>query len=197
MNRSIVNIQAVTTASCKVNRKSLSELNWFCDRTQISLRENAKVSRGNAKFLEGTQSFSRERKVSRGNAKVLRGNAKFLERTQSFSRERKVSRENKSFSRERKTFEKYFFLPPWIFSTHPKFFPPPCPVKGSVTKGHWAEVAVAFLISRRHSSSRVTESSVPCSHSPARIAVLWARLCRAVCTDYCVSTKIVRRTSIV
>ncbi len=39
MNRSIVNIQAVTTASCKVNRKSLSELNWFCERTQISLWE--------------------------------------------------------------------------------------------------------------------------------------------------------------
>ncbi len=46
-----------TTTSCKVNRKFLSELNWFCERTQkfyegmqISLRENAM-------FLEGTQKF--------------------------------------------------------------------------------------------------------------------------------------------
>lgn len=66
----------------------------------------------------------------------------------------------------------------------------------SASKERVTEVAVAFLISRRHSNSTVTESSVPCSHSPARIAVLWASLCRAVCTDYCVSTEIVRRTSI-
>ncbi len=43
MNRSIVNIQAVTTPSCEVNRKSLSEPNCF-------LRENAKVLRENAKY---------------------------------------------------------------------------------------------------------------------------------------------------
>ncbi len=43
----------------------------FCEGTQISLR-------GNAKFLERTQKFCRERKVSRGNAKVLQENAKHL-----------------------------------------------------------------------------------------------------------------------
>ncbi len=73
MNLSIVNIRAVTsnTASCKVNRKSLSELNWFCERKQIYLRDNTKVLQGNANifarecksFARECKSFARERKT--------------------------------------------------------------------------------------------------------------------------------------
>ncbi len=68
MNLSIVNIRAVTTASCKVNRKScpnstgfareskyICEITQkFCKGTQISLQENAKVLRENAKVLQGS-----------------------------------------------------------------------------------------------------------------------------------------------
>ncbi len=55
----------------------------------------------------------KKKKYLREKAKVLRGNANI-------------------FARERKTFEKYFFLTPWIFSTHSDIFPPQCPLKGSV-----------------------------------------------------------------
>ncbi len=65
--------------------RSMSKLNWFCKRMQISLRGNAKVLRRKANiFARECKRFARECKVSRGNAKKI---------------------------------EKYFFLPPQIFST--------------------------------------------------------------------------------
>ncbi len=94
------------------------------------LQEKAKVLRGNANiFARERKSFARERKVSRGNAKVLRENAKFLEGTQKF-----CERTQKHW--------KYFFLTPWIFSTHSDFFPPQCPLKGSVET--WWDVRKSY-----------------------------------------------------
>ncbi len=90
------------------------------------LREKAKVLRGNAKFLEGkqkfcerTQSFSRERKSFARERKVSRGNAKVCERTQ-------------KFCERTQNIWKIFFPPTLNCSTHSDFFPPQCPLKGSV-----------------------------------------------------------------
>ncbi len=91
----------------------------FCVLSQRYLRSLAKLKKKKI-FTRESKSFARERKY------LCERTQKFCERTQSFSRERK------SFARERKTFEKYFFLTPWIFSTHSDFFPPQCPLKGSV-----------------------------------------------------------------
>ncbi len=52
-----MNIWAVTTAIFPNSSGFARERNWFCERMQISLRKNAKVLRGKAKFLEGTQMF--------------------------------------------------------------------------------------------------------------------------------------------
>ncbi len=91
----------ITTVSCEVNRKSFSELNWYCERTQkfceekqISLQGNANM---NAKVLRGNANiFAREREGLRGNANIF-------------------ARERKSFAREHK-FEKNHFLPPKFLS---------------------------------------------------------------------------------
>ncbi len=90
-------------------------------RTHVS-RENTTVLRENANiFARERKGFARERKY-------------LCERTQHFlARERKYLCERtqrfcegtQSFSRERKTLEN-------IFSSYPEFFPPPCPLKGSV-----------------------------------------------------------------
>ncbi len=46
----------LTTASCKVNRKCLSEFDWFCEGMKMSLPEIAKVLQENAKKLEKNMS---------------------------------------------------------------------------------------------------------------------------------------------
>ncbi len=104
----------------------------FCVLSQRYLRSLAKLKKKKI-FTRESKSFARERKY------LCERTQKFCERTQSFSRERK------SFARERKTFEKYFFLTPWIFSTHSDFFPPQCPLKGSVPSCHSEPVYVSFL----------------------------------------------------
>ncbi len=68
------------TASCKINRKSLSELNWFCERTQKDLQGKVNIfARERNIFARERKSFAREHKVSWGNANILQGNAKFHE----------------------------------------------------------------------------------------------------------------------
>lgn len=75
----------------------------------------------------------------------------------------------------------------------------------SASKESFTEITVALLISSRLSSSRVTESSMSCSHSPARTEVMHNIICSVV-SRLCVElfgliivyrVEIVRRTSIV
>ncbi len=124
-----MNIGAITTASCKVNQKSL----LYSVQTQLVLWENAKVLRGTANiFARERKSFVREpkylcertQKFCERTQISLRENAKVLwENPNIFARERKrFAKERNIFSRERKTLENIFFLPPWIFSTYPALF---------------------------------------------------------------------------
>ncbi len=78
-----------TTASCKVNRKSLSELNWFCEN--IFAREHQTFVRERKYLCKRTQHFCERMQIS------LQENATFLWENANIS-----ARERNSFVRERK-----------------------------------------------------------------------------------------------
>ncbi len=119
-----------TTASCKVNRKSLSELNWFCENIfarelQSFVRERKYLCKRTQKFCERTQISLQE------NAKVLWENANISARERkSFARERSFSSfaiERQTFVRERKYLcERTQNIWKIFFPLTPIFFPPQC-----------------------------------------------------------------------